>query len=103
MEEAGLFPADLGALDVMLGATSEASAPALLSLSRELRAAGFSVSMAPRAEKPAKQRKAADERGAAFALCIEDGRVQLWQRQGDSIVSGLDIAAVVSALKERAR
>ena len=103
MDEGGLFPADLGALDVMLGATSEDSAPLLLSLSRELRAAGFSVSMAPRAEKPAKQRKAADERGAAFAVCIEGGQAQLWQRQGDSIVSGLDLGAVVPALKERAR
>jgi histidyl-tRNA synthetase len=103
MDEGGLFPADLGALDVLLGATSEAAAPALLSLSRELRAAGFSVSMAPRAEKPAKLRKATEERGAAFSLCIDGGQVQLWQRQGDSLVHGLDVTAVVPALKERAR
>ncbi len=103
MEEGGLFPADLGALDVMLGSTTEAGAPLLLRVSRELRAAGFRVSMAPRPEKPGKLRKAAEERGASYAIWLEDGQFQLWQRQGDTTLRGLDSQALSNHLKERAR
>lgn len=104
MEEAGLFPADLGALDLVLGATSEAESAALLSAARELRAAGYRVSMAARADKPAKLRKSAEERGAPFGAWLEAGQFHLWQRQADSTQRGLpDTAALIAALKERAR
>jgi histidyl-tRNA synthetase len=103
MEEGGLFPADLGALDVVLGATSEEGAAALLGLSRTLRAAGQRVSMSPRPEKPVKLRKAAEERGAAFAIWLEDGQYHLWQRRDDSTVRGLAASAIVPLLAERAR
>lgn len=103
MEEAGLFPPGLGALDLMLGATSDAEGAALLRVSRELRAAGLTVSMSPRPEKPAKLRKAAEERRAPFAAWLEGGQFQLWRRDGDTIERGLDAAALVKYLTERAR
>lgn len=103
MEEAGLFPANLGALDVVLGATNEAGLPALLAPSRALRAAGLATSMSPRPEKPGKLRKAAEERGARFAAWLEDGQFSIWTREGDSTERGLDAAALVKHLGERAR
>jgi histidyl-tRNA synthetase len=103
MEEGGLFPANLGALDVVLGATSDDAGGALLAASRELRAAGFAVSMSPRAEKPGKLRKAAEDRGAPFAVWLEGGQFQVWRREGDATARGLDVSALVKHLTEPAR
>jgi histidyl-tRNA synthetase len=103
MEEAGLFPPNLGALHLVLGATSDADGAALLRASRALREAGLAVSMSPRAEKPARLRKSAEERGAPFAAWLEGGSFQLWQRDGDSTVRGLDSAALTRHLVERTR
>jgi histidyl-tRNA synthetase len=101
MEEGGLFPANLGALDVVLAATSDGVGGLLLQASRELRAAGLAVSMSPRPEKPGKLRKAAEDRGAAFAVWLEGGEFQLWQRQGDATLRGLDLPGLVKHLAER--
>jgi histidyl-tRNA synthetase len=103
MEESGLFPANLGALDVVLGATSDADGSALLRASRELRAAGLAVSMSPRPEKPGKLRKAAEDRGAPFAVWLEAGQFQLWQREGDTTQRDLDVPTLITRLTERAR
>jgi histidyl-tRNA synthetase len=103
MEEAGLFPPNLGALHLVLGATSDAEGAALLRASRALREAGLSVSMSPRPEKPARLRKAAEERGAPFAAWLEGGQFQLWQRAGDAMLRGLDAAALAQHLLERTR
>jgi histidyl-tRNA synthetase len=103
MEEAGLFPPNLGALHLVLGATSDAEGAALLRASRALREAGLSVSMSPRPEKPARLRKAAEERGAPFAAWLEGGQFQLWQRDGDAMLRGLDAAALAQHLLERTR
>lgn len=102
MEEGGLFPADLGALDVIVGSVTDAGAPQLLALCRELRRGGQRVSMLPRPEKPGRLRKSTEERGARFAIWLEDGQFQLWQREGDATLRGLDVSGVLGALKERA-
>ena len=103
MEEGGLYPPNLGALHLVLGSTSDTDGGALLRASRELRAAGLSVSMSPRAEKPGKLRKSAEDRGAPFAAWLEGGQFQLWQRDGDTTLRGLDAAALVQHLTERTR
>jgi histidyl-tRNA synthetase len=103
MEEAGLFPANLGALDVVLGATSDDAGALLLRVSRELRALGLRTSMSPRPEKPGKLRKAAEDRGARFAVWLENGELSLWQREGDTTERGLDPAGLGRLLAERAR
>jgi histidyl-tRNA synthetase len=103
MEEGGLFPANLSALDLMLGATSDDAGGALLRASRELRAAGLAVSMSPRAEKPGKLRKAAEDRGAPFAVWLEAGKFQLWRRAGDATLRDLELPALIQHLTERAR
>jgi len=98
MEEGGLFPANLGALDLVLGAVAEGDGGVLLDTSRELRAAGLAVSMSPRAEKPGKLRKAAEDRGAPYAAWFEGGSFQLWRRADDSTARGLDRAGLLAAL-----
>jgi histidyl-tRNA synthetase len=103
MEEGGLFPPNLGALDLVLGATTDAESGALLRASRELRAAGLAVSMSPRPEKPGKLRKAAEDRGAPFAAWLEAGQLQLWQREGDTTQRDLDVPTLIQRLTERAR
>lgn len=104
MEEGGLFPESLGALDIVLGMTNDVDGPALLAMSRSLRGAEYRVSMSPKAEKAVKLRKAAEDRGAPFAVWLEAGQWNVWERRGDSSVRALpDVAAVLAALKERAR
>ena len=102
MEEGGMFPADLGALDLIVGSVTDAGAPQLLALCRELRRGGHRVSMTPRPEKPGRLRKSTEERGARFAIWLEEGQFQLWQREGDTTLRGLDVPGVLEALKERA-
>jgi histidyl-tRNA synthetase len=104
MEEGGMFPENLSGLDVVLGMTGEADGAALLAMSRGLRGAGLRVAMTPKAEKAMRLRKAAEDRGAAFALWLEGGAWQLWQRHGDSTQRALpDADSVLALLKERAR
>jgi histidyl-tRNA synthetase len=98
MEEGGLFPANLGALDLVLGATSETDGAALLRTSSALRAAGLAVSMSPRPEKPGKLRKAAEDRGARWAVWLENGQLSLWTREGDTTERGLELEALVRTL-----
>jgi histidyl-tRNA synthetase len=103
MEEGGLFPANLGALDIVLGSTSDADGALLLRSSAALRQAGLSVSMSPRADKPGKLRKAAEERGAPWAAWLDNGQFQLWQREGDTTSRGLDLDALVQKLAPASR
>jgi histidyl-tRNA synthetase len=98
MDEGGLFPSDLGALDVVLGATSDLDAAVLLGASAALRQAGLRVSMSPRAEKPAKLRKSAEERGARWAVWLEGGQFQAWQRAGDDTTRGLALDGLLQKL-----
>ncbi|MEO8180623.1 MAG: histidine--tRNA ligase [Deltaproteobacteria bacterium] len=98
MEEGGLFPADLAALDVLLGSTSAEGAAELLATARELRAAGLVVSLLPGPEKPGKLRKSAEEQRARHAVWLEAGRYQLWTREGDTSQRDLARPALVAAL-----
>jgi histidyl-tRNA synthetase len=109
MEEANLFPADLAALDLVLGTTSEEGGAAVLALGRELRGLGLRVSMLPKPEKAGKLRKAAEDQQARYAVWHDAGpeggaaRFQLWTREGDTSLRDLDAPAVLGTLKERAR
>lgn len=100
MEEGGLFPADLGAIDVVLASTSDEGAKELLGLSAALRGQGHRVSLWPKAEKPGRLRKAAEERGARAAIWLEGGQFQVWRRAGDTTTRGLDAPGVIAALSE---
>jgi histidyl-tRNA synthetase len=99
MDEGGMFPADLAAIDVLLGSTSEDGAGELLLAARELRALGLRVSLLPKAEKPGKLRKTAEERQARHAVWLESGRFQLWTRAGDVTVRDLERAALPAQLR----
>jgi histidyl-tRNA synthetase len=103
MEEGGLFPSDLAAIDLVLGSTSDEGGIELLRLARQLRELGLRVSLVPKAEKPARLRKSAEERSARHALWLENGQYQLWTRAGDSTERGLDAAGVLRCLGEQAR
>ncbi len=101
MEEQGMFPPDLGALDVQLAFTSGEEPAAALAVARKLRGLGLSVSLSPKAEKPGKLRKAAAERQAAYAAWLERGSWHYWRSAGDEIARDLDEAALLSALGAR--
>jgi histidyl-tRNA synthetase len=101
MEEGGLFPADLSALDVLLGATSEDAANELLGAARELRGLGLMVSLLPKPEKPGKLRKSAEEQQARHAVWLEGGRYHLWTREGDTSLRDLERPALLAALAAR--
>ncbi|HVZ33710.1 MAG TPA: ATP phosphoribosyltransferase regulatory subunit, partial [Polyangiaceae bacterium] len=103
MEEGGLFPSDLAAIDLVLGSTSDDGGIELLRLARQLRELGLRVSLVPKAEKPARLRKSAEERSARHALWLENGQYQLWTRAADSTERGLDAAGVLRYLGEQAR
>lgn len=89
MEEADLFPADLGAIDVLMATTSGEAAGPALALAGRLRSAGLTVSLSPKHEKPGKLRKVAFERQAAFALWSEEGKLHYWQASTKAIVRDL--------------
>ena len=71
MEQRGMFPGVLGGPTVMLAATHKSALPKVLALANELRAAGLSVDLSPKALKPGKLRRAADERGVPFAVWLD--------------------------------
>jgi histidyl-tRNA synthetase len=102
MEEGGLFPPDLAALDVLLASTSEDGAAELLLAARELRALGLRVSLLPKPEKPGKLRKTAEEQQARHAIWLESGRFQVWTRAGDVSARDLDRSALVQRLRAEA-
>ncbi|MEY4545562.1 MAG: histidyl-tRNA synthetase [Pseudomonadota bacterium] len=99
MEEGGLFPPDLAALDVLLASTSEEGAAELLLAARELRELGLRVSLLPKPEKPGKLRKTAEEQQARHAIWLESGRFQLWTRAGDVSVRELERPALLEQLR----
>src|SRR4030095_9267055 len=74
MSERELFPAELGSApaDIMVAIWTEDSIDEAISLSRELRSAGFRVDLYPEADKLGKQFKYASSRGIPFVAVVGD-------------------------------
>jgi histidyl-tRNA synthetase len=96
MEERGLFPAELGQIDVLIGAVPGEDGARLLALAQRLRGLGLSVSVGGKFDKAAKLRKLATESRARRCLYLEQGSWSLLaDEQG---VRGLADDAVPAAL-----
>lgn len=80
MEQRGMF-GDLGpGVDVLLAATHKSQLPMALSLANELRQSGLRVELAPKADKPGRVRKSADDRGIAHAVLLMGEDIVVWDR-----------------------
>jgi len=100
MQERGLFPADLGSMEILLAATQGEPARRAFLLAAHLREEGYHVSLLPKPEKPARLRKAAQEMPADFAVWIESSSLHLWDRKSDHTLRNLDEAGLLAALEE---
>lgn len=86
MEQRGMFPDDLSAVDVLLGSTQNSKEAELLSLSYLLRAQGLKVDLHSAKIKPAKFRQKAEQNGCRYAVWIDhDDGLAVWNRSADSI------------------
>lgn len=102
MEQRGMFK-DLGAgVDCVVAATEPDRVEAALQLSYQLRQAGLRVELSPKADKPGKVRKAADERGVPWVVLVtaEAGSALLWSRAKPEVT---DDRVPEAALAERMR
>ncbi len=80
MEQRGMF-GDLGpGVDVLLAATHKSQLPMALSLANELRQSGLRVELTPKADKPGRVRKSADDRGIAHAVLLMGEDIVVWDR-----------------------
>jgi len=84
MEERKMFPASLSPVDCLLAVVEDKDMDAALVVSRELRAAGFSVDVQTRSFKPGKLRQLAETRGVHYAVWIESDRRLEHKALGDS-------------------
>jgi histidyl-tRNA synthetase len=102
MAERAMYPAALAPADVVLGACHASELPAALALSSRLRAAGLRVDLRPKALKPGKLRKQADEAGVGAAVWLEQGhpdQASLWTRRDGHTASDLSAEALVERLR----
>ncbi len=102
MEQRNLFPADLGAPDVIVATTEKKRDAELLQAAYLLRNEGWRVEMRPKADKAGKLRKMADERGVAVLVLIQrdTDQVNVWRRDEPDVtdrkVALSDLAAVLN-------
>jgi histidyl-tRNA synthetase len=99
MQERNLFPAELGSLEILLAGAPGESGRRVLRLSQMLREHGYHVSMVPKPEKPGRLRKTAAEAPADYAIWLEGGALNLWERKTDATLRNLDEAALLAALE----
>ena len=101
MQERGMFPEGIARADVLLAPVGEAELVAALRLAGQLRSAGISVDLSPKALKPGKLRQQAEQAGIAAAVWLEPGaseRGNVWLRQDGSTHKELrfdDIEALI--------
>jgi histidyl-tRNA synthetase len=82
MEERNMFPASVGAVDVLVAAADDAALSRALRIAYDLRQRGLKVELASKPEKAGKVRKSADERKIKHAVIVQHDRAQvnLWSR-----------------------
>jgi len=86
MEQRGMFPEDLSAVDILLGSTQNGQEDQLLSLAYVLRGRGLKVDVHSAKIKPAKFRQKAEQHKSKYAVWIDhDNGLALWNRINDSI------------------
>lgn len=101
MEQRGMFE-DLGApIDVVVAATKKDQLGMALNVASELRQAGLRVELVPKADKPGRVRKSADERGVGHAVLLMGEDLVVWDKQTpdvtDRVVPRAELAAYLGA------
>ncbi len=103
MDECGLFPSWLRRLDAVVAAAQVEDLREALRVSQVIRAAGFRAELRPKAEKPGKLRKYADEAGVPTAVWLErdaEHGVSMWCKSDGSIRHGLGLDNVLKVLRQ---
>lgn len=89
MEEQGMFPARLaGQPQVLVTLFDEASLPATLALTHQLRGAGLRVDLYPDPDRYGRQFKYADERGIRYAALLSPREIDAGVVAVKDLVSG---------------
>lgn len=101
MEARGLFPDDLGAPEVLVATTEKTKDAEVVKVAYALRQEGFRVDLWPKADKPGKLRKMADDRGINALVLIrrDEGEANVWLRADpkatDRVVPVAELTAVI--------
>lgn len=87
MEQRNMFPEELVKGRVLVTTPDTHALPRALALAYELREVGRSVDLHPKAAKPGKMRKRADDAGFAHVIVVGDDplRVNVWSRSEPSV------------------
>lgn len=104
MEQRSMFPATLAGPRLLLAATHASGLATCLELATSLRQRGLAVDLVPKAMKPGKLRKAADDRGVPFAAWLDDpsaSEVTLWSSaQRDQPATSVRLTDLAALLAE---
>jgi histidyl-tRNA synthetase len=103
MEERKLYPAALDAVHALLAPVEERDMKAALAMATQLRAAGLSIDLVPKASQPGKLRKQADEQGVGAAIWLEPGQAEqasLWLKADGATHKELTVQALTALLRQ---
>lgn len=98
MEERGMFPAQLGAADVVVAADKDVEASGrMLQVATVLRQAGLKVDLSVKAQSPGALRKGADESGVPCVVFVgaDPAGLKVWHKQvagPETVVPEADLA-----------
>lgn len=101
MEERKMFPAGSGVADAVVAAVDAGGLDRALALAYRLRESGLKIELVPKADKPGKVRKSADDRGVPHAVLVFGDKEELnvWSKSDadrtDRFVSADELAAVL--------
>lgn len=101
MEERKMFPERTGGAEVLVAATEDAQLERAVALAYRLRGEGRRVELMPKAEKPGKVRKSADERGVPHAVLVsERAELNVWSKREpdrtDRLVAEAELSGLLS-------
>lgn len=104
MEERGMFPAQLGAVDLVVAADKDADGAAgLLQVATQLRQAGLRVDLNVRSASPGALRKAADESGVPCVAFVgaDPGVVKAWHKRVEGPETVVPVADLAQWIRSR--
>ncbi|MBK6685926.1 MAG: histidine--tRNA ligase [Deltaproteobacteria bacterium] len=104
MEERGMFPGQLGAVDVVVAADKDVDGAAgQLQVAAQLRQAGLRVDLNVRSASPGALRKAADESGVPCVVFVgaDLGVVKAWHKQVPGPESSVSISDLAQWIRSR--
>lgn len=104
MEERGMFPAQLGAVDLVVAADKDADGAAgLLQVATQLRQAGLRVDLNVRSASPGALRKAADESGVPCVAFVgaDPAVAKVWHKRVEGPETVVPVAELAQWIRSR--